>query len=223
MCCQSENEAINLIIDATYFGREYGYLCFHDTKRIIYFHEIEVETSIDIKQGLIELKSAGFRIKSVTIDGRKGYEEAIRDILGPVPIQLCLFHANAIVRRYVGNHPNTDAGKDLLKLVGKIKYIEPENFVACYKNLEFKHRKILSTSLVKHSRTKQTVRIAYRFVDNNMHRVFTFKDFPDLNIPTTTNHLEGLFSHLKEKINIHRGLSKNNKKNAIKFFLSQQK
>ncbi len=159
----------------------------------------------------------------MTIDGRKGYEEAIRDILGPVPIQLCLFHANAIVRRYVGNHPNTDAGKDLLKLVGKIKYIEPENFVACYKNLEFKHRKILSKSLVKHSRTKQKVRIAYRFVDNNMHRVFTFKDFPDLNIPTTTNHLEGLFSHLKEKINIHRGLSKNNKKNAIKFFLSQQK
>ena len=38
-------------------------------------------------------------------------------------------------------------------------------------------------------------------------------------IPHTTNQLEGIFSHLKEKILIHRGLSEKRKKQAIIFFL----
>ena len=35
---------INLLIDATFFGREYGFLVFHDCSRVIYFKEIKTES-----------------------------------------------------------------------------------------------------------------------------------------------------------------------------------
>lgn len=41
---EAPSSAINLLIDATFFGREYGYLCFHDTEKIIYCQEIKTET-----------------------------------------------------------------------------------------------------------------------------------------------------------------------------------
>ncbi|MFN5351336.1 MAG: hypothetical protein ACK5BE_01800 [Alphaproteobacteria bacterium] len=85
-----------------FFGREFGYLCFHDTSKIIYFHEIKNETLADLRQGLYAIKNAGFQIKSVTIDGRRGAYPAIKKIFGPVPIQMCLFHQKAIIRRYIG-------------------------------------------------------------------------------------------------------------------------
>lgn len=216
-----DKKAINLQIDATYFGNDYGFICFHDSRRVIYFHEIAVETSQDILQGLSVLKAAGYRFKSVTIDGRKGFAEAIRKVCGPVPIQLCLFHARAIVRRYLGPNPATDAAKDLAKLMSNVRAIYPQNFIDQFTHLQNKHHEILRHPhpLLKRSRNRQRIRLAYRFVQNNMHRFFTFREFPESHIPTTTNHLEGLFSHLKERINLHRGLNQNNKKKAIKFLL----
>ncbi|HSX82924.1 MAG TPA: hypothetical protein VLQ80_30745, partial [Candidatus Saccharimonadia bacterium] len=88
LLCEAPPDAINLLIDATFFGREYGYLCFHDTRRIIWFREIKTEGVGHLRQGLRELLQAGFKIKSVTIDGRRGYYGTIRKILGPVPIQM---------------------------------------------------------------------------------------------------------------------------------------
>lgn len=215
----NSNPSINLQIDATYFGNEYGYICFHDGKRVVYFHEIKAETSYDIILGLRTLKQAGYRFRSVTIDGRKGFEGAIRKELGGVPIQLCLFHARAIVRRYLGPNPTTEVAQDLAELMSRVRYICPQEFIDQFHNLELKHRVHLIPPTVVKNRRRQRIRLAYRFVHNNMHRIFTFRDLPNLNIPPTTNHLEGMFSHIKERLKIHRGLQQNNKKKAIKFLL----
>jgi hypothetical protein len=77
----SSSLPINLLIDATFFGREYGYLCFHDTRKIIYFREIKNENVKELRIGLIAVKQAGYVINSVTIDGRRGYYNNIRKIL----------------------------------------------------------------------------------------------------------------------------------------------
>ncbi len=61
---------INLQIDATFFGREYGFLVFHDCRKMIYFKEIKTESVKDFKEGINALKAANYRIISVTIDGR---------------------------------------------------------------------------------------------------------------------------------------------------------
>lgn len=90
--CAPPGRPVNLLVDATFFGREYGFLCFHDTNRIIYFHEIKTETMADLRTGLFALHKAGWRFASVTIDGKRGCFQNIRKVLGNVPIQMCIFH-----------------------------------------------------------------------------------------------------------------------------------
>ena len=64
-----------------------------------------------------------------------------------------------------------------------------------------------------------SIRSAVRSINSHLPYLFVYSDFPDLNIPSTNNHLEGLFSHLKERIKIHRGLKEDRKKNAIRYLL----
>lgn len=48
----------------------------------------------------------------------------------------------------------------------------------------------------------------------------TYKNLPNLSIPNTTNHLDGgKFSDLKNRIRVHRGLSKKLKKKVVDFFM----
>ncbi|OQB06514.1 MAG: hypothetical protein BWY19_00095 [bacterium ADurb.Bin212] len=49
------------------------------------------------------------------------------------------------------------------------------------------------------------VRSARHSLKNNLPFLFTYQKYPKLNIPNTTNSLGGSFSHLKEKVGIHRG------------------
>lgn len=215
----ASKEAINLLMDASFFGREYGYFCAHDGSRIIYYQEIKTESVKHLREALHELVQAGYCFKSVTIDGRKGFYENIRKTLGGVPIQMCIFHQKAIVRRYTGNNPKLRPAKDLKELMEKLCNTEPEDFVAQFYALAEQHKGFLNAKKggrFTHGRTRS----AYNSVQENLHRLFTYKEFPEQNIPPTTNHLEGFFSHLKERINIHRGLKLHRKKKAIKAFLN---
>lgn len=212
-------QAINLVLDATFFGREFGYLCAHDCQRIIYFREIKTESVKHLRNTLYELLQAGYSFKSVTIDGRTGFYENIRKILGGVPIQMCLFHQKMIIRRYIGNNPKSDCARDLKALMNELGHAEAQEFVDKFYALAERHKGFLNAR--KDGRyTHSRVRSAFRSMQDNMYRLFTCKDFQEQNIPSTTNHLEGCFAHLKERINIHRGLKLNRKKKAIKCFMN---
>lgn len=217
--CASPAKPVNLLIDATFFGREYGYLCFHDTKRIIYFSEIKTETVADLVSGLLDIKQAGYRIASVTIDGRRGYYRNLRKILGNIPIQMCIFHQKAIVRRYITDKPKSACGMELKELMATLCHPDHQKFIDRFSALQEKYKYFLAernlTGGYKHGRIKA----AFRSIDDTMPYIFTYRDVRWANIPPTINHLEGAFSHLKEKISIHRGLSKQRKKNAIRFIL----
>ena len=51
-----------------------------------------------------------------------------------------------------------------------------------------------------------------------MDNLFIYTDIKNSNIPPTNNHLEGMFGHIKERIKIHRGLTKEGEK-AVRFLL----
>lgn len=223
LLCPPPNHGINLLIDCVFFGRAYGYLCFHDTQQIIYCHEIKTETVADLSRGLCVIRDAGYRIKSVTIDGRRGFYGTIKRILGPVPVQMCLFHQKAITRRYLTDRPSLQAGKDLKELMNRLLEETPENFVAAFYALKRDHQTTLNRRNEKREFAHQKLRAAYRSVENNLPMLFTWREFPQLQIPNTTGRLEGFFSHLKERIQMHRGLKKHRKKKAIRCFLNHQK
>ena len=103
---------INLILDATYFGREYGFFCFSDGKNIIYFKEIKTEGVKVFKECLFYLeRSLNYRFRSFVLDGKRGFINNIRKLYPGRPIQMCHFHQKAIVRRYITDNPRTRCGQ----------------------------------------------------------------------------------------------------------------
>jgi hypothetical protein len=213
-------DAINLLIDATFFGRAYGYLCFHDTRRIIWFREIKTEGVQALRGGLRELRDAGYRIKSVTIDGKRGYTRVVREWLGAVPIQMCLYHQTAIVRRYITDRPKSRCGQELKALMKSLCSMTQSDFINAFYLLMQRHRAFLDERNFERAYRHAKLRAAFRSLRDNLHQIFTYKDLPDLSIPPTINHLEGCFAHLKERIILHRGLSCPRKKNAAKAFFN---
>lgn len=211
---------IHLLLDATFFGRNYGFLCFHDTQSIIWFKEIKTEGVKHLRDGLHEIKTAGYKVASVTMDGRKGYAHTIRQVLGNVPIQMCLFHQRAIIRRYITDRPKTLCGSELKALMCQLEKLSPEAFIEAFYLLKLKHKETLSALNEAGDYRHKKLRAAFRSLQTNLHAMFTYSDISNMNIPKTTNQLEGYFGHLKERIKIHRGLTQKNKKKAIRAFLN---
>lgn len=211
---------INLQIDATFFGREYGFLVFHDCQKVIYFKEIKTESVKHFREGIRALKAAKYRIQSVTIDGRRGYVNNIRKLLGNIPIQMCLFHQKAIVRRYITDRPRSQCGRELKELMHLLCKSEfQQEFIDKFYFLKTKYHGFLHQRNGLGDYKHQALRSAIKSIDSNMLYLFTYTDLKNSNIPPTINHLEGLFGHLKERIKIHRGLDKNRKKKAVRFLL----
>lgn len=68
--------------------------------------------------------------------------------------------------------------------------------------------------------THYKLRAAYTSLCSNLYYLFTYKNLPDLSIPNTTNHLDGgKFSDLKNRIRVHRGLSKDLKLKLVDFYM----
>jgi len=213
-------KTINLQIDATFFGREYGFLVFHDCQKVIYFKEIKTESVKDFKEGMIALKAANYRILSVTIDGKRGYINNIRKLLGNIPIQMCLFHQKAIIRRYITDKPRSQCGKDLKELMHLIcKPKSHQEFINKFYLLKEKYHGLIHQRNEFGHYKHNALRAAFKSIETNLPYLFTYTDIKNSNIPPTINHLEGLFGHIKERIKIHRGLDKNRKKKAVRFLL----
>lgn len=219
--CSYAGNPVNLMIDATFFGRSYGYLVFHDCQQVVYFKEIKSESVRHLKEGLNVIKEAGYRLKSITIDGRRGYFGNIKKIFGKnIAIQMCIFHQKAIVRRYITDNPQGRCGQELKELTKKLTDTDNhQQFIDDFYQIKEKYQFYLQERNDSQEFKHQALRSAFRSLESNLPNIFTYSDFKDLNIPPTINHLEGLFSHLKERINIHRGLRVDRKKKAIKFLL----
>ncbi len=67
--------------------------------------------------------------------------------------------------------------------------------------------------------SNKRLRSAYRSLKTNLPWLFTWYDNIELNIPNTTNAIEGNFADLKNKLRNHNGLSIERKKKFIDGFL----
>lgn len=67
--------------------------------------------------------------------------------------------------------------------------------------------------------THKKLRSAYNSLIRNLPWLFTWYDYYDLNIPNTTNAIDGHFSDLKKKLRCHNGMSIPHKMKFIDEFL----
>jgi hypothetical protein len=217
----SKARSVVLLMDATYWGRNWGVLALMDASNgeVLYHKFIGQERLSDYKAGVDHLEQKGFVIEGIVCDGFKG----LFQIFSSYKVQMCQFHQVAIVRRYITLNPKLEAGRELKEVTKLLCRSDKESFIGAFDEWTSKWDKFLKERVVDlntgHSRyAHKKLRSAYLSIKRNLPYLFIWYDFPESNIPNTNNKLEGSFTHLKNKLRNHNGLSKQNRKRFINEF-----
>lgn len=211
-----------VLMDTTYWGRDFGVMLFKDslTGENLLKYYVKYETNALYMRGITELRGKGFTIIAIVCDGRKG----LIQLFPEVPIQMCQFHQAAIIRRYLTKKPKLQAAKELMEVVDMMKRTDEESFTGALK-LWFEKWKVFLNERTVNQETKKSfythkkLRSAYRSLRNNLPWLFTWYNYRELNIPNTTNAIDGHFADLKNKLRNHNGLTKKRKIKFIDEFL----
>ena len=211
-----------VIIDTTYFSRTFGVMLFQDATsgKILYRKFVKNETNKDYLSGLDHIKANGTNIKAVVCDGHTGLLQAITSC----PVQMCQFHQLQIIRRLLTNNPHLPASIELLALTRKIFTIGKKQFLMefdkwCDQWGDFLNER---TTLIsgKTTYTHRRLRTARKSIKKHLKWLFAYEEHTEVNIPNTTNMLEGYNSQLKRALQSHNGLNEANKKKFIDGFLN---
>jgi hypothetical protein len=216
----SKYKDVTVQLDTTYWGRHFGLMVIKDALRnkILWHKYVRNETIAQYIEGISWLKSQGFKIYGAVIDGMRGLAQA----LYPIPVQMCQFHQILIIRRYLTQEPDLEASVQLLDLVKSITRMDKESFIGAFNEWYEKYKDVLNER-VHDKRIKRNMppymrprlRSAYLSLKRNMPLLWTFYDHPETGLPNTNNGIEGLFSDLKGKLRVHRGISKDNRKKLL--------
>ena len=216
----SKYKDVTVQLDTTYWGRHFGLMVIKDALRnkILWHKYVRNETIAQYIEGISWLKSQGFKIYGAVIDGMRGLAQA----LYPIPVQMCQFHQILIIRRYLTQEPDLEASIQLLNLVKSITRMDKESFIGAFNEWYEKYKDVLNER-VHDKRIKRNMppymrprlRSAYLSLRRNMPLLWTFYDHPETGLPNTNNGIEGLFSDLKGKLRVHRGISKDNRKKLL--------
>lgn len=205
-------------MDTTYWGRGFGVMLFKDalTKENLLKYYVKTETNAMYLQGINSLKSLGYQVLAIVCDGRKG----LFSLFNEIPVQMCQFHQAAIIRRYLTKNPKLQASKELMDVVKFMKETDKESFVGelglWYEKWEkFLNERTINLETKKSTYKHKRLRSAYRSLINNLPWLFTWYDNYEINIPNTTNAIDGHFADLKNKLRNHNGLSIERKKKFI--------
>lgn len=213
---------IRLIVDATFFGMKetklWGVVAFRDfyEKENLWWTFVDDETVAAYREGRTYLERLGYTLLSATCDGLPG----LLNVFNGIPTQFCHFHQTQIVRRYVTENPKLLAGHKLLELSKTLTITTEAVFTHRLHLFIDRHRNFLNEKTTdpvtgKWFFTHRRLRAAVHSFVRNLPYLFTFEKFPHLKIPTTTNALESHFSHIKDIVRIHRGLSLSMKQKVV--------
>ena len=208
-----------LIGDATRIEKYSWMLVFRDPneKENIYMREIVSEGTSDYQSARKTIWDEGFVIKAFVGDGR-----AIQAFIhSDIPVQMCHFHQEQIVIRCVTNNPKLEAGVEILKLIKTLPNTEEKEFTEKFNNWcdkwdEFLKEKTFNIETKKSHYTHKKLRQVKSSIKRHLPYLFTYKKYQKLNIPNTTNSLDGFFKKVKLVISIHTGLTFSRKLKLVK-------
>jgi hypothetical protein len=218
----------SLLIDATYFPNDICLVVYYqsDIKYTQLYRLTDNEYFIEIKEDLENIRNLGIHVKSVTCDGHRAILKSVKKVFPNAQIQRCLVHVKRQSRIWLTQKPKTTVATDLLKIINKltaIKTIESANSWIISLNSWYEENKLFLEQKTYNPATgnywykHKMIRRTMTLIQKALPDLFRYLYDPD--IPATTNRIEGFFSHLKEKLQIHRGLTKQSKKNFIKWYL----
>lgn len=207
-----------LIVDTTYF-KQFGLMVFRSAnlKENLLWKIVDHETNEEYKLGIQELLDDGWKILGIVADGKPGLGKLFPEI----PFQLCQFHQFQRVTRLISKNPKLEASQELREIMFRLKETDRESFEFWINEWHTKWKEFLAEKTIdeetgKWNFTHQRLRRAFFSVRRNLKPLFAFQFYSNIiQIPNTTNSLDGYFSHLKSKLSVHRGASKNTQINLI--------
>jgi hypothetical protein len=210
------------VADATWIGGTWMLVVRDPHKREnVYSKEVSSESTSNYQIVRAELEAQGFTFLVLVGDGRMALPWAFHGI----PFQMCHFHMEQIVIRYVTLNPNLSAGVVLLDLIKTLPRTDGASFTDAF-NLwrrtwhTFLQEKTVNPDTGRKTYTHRRLRSARDSVQRHLPFLFTFEKYPDLHIPNTTNSLDGFFKKVKMSVGIHSGLTHARKLKLITTLLS---
>jgi len=199
-----------LTADTTFFSHSEGLTVFREPnlKKTVWWRQTTGERAEVYQQGKERLEKNGFKIKAVVLDGRIG----IREVFRGIPVQMCHFHQKRIVNRYLTTRPKLPASLGLRDIARTIPHSNEEELSKKLNEWFLKWEQFLKQKTTDELTgrwfyTHKRIRSAYRSLVTNSPYLYTYQKYPELNIPNTTNSLDGYFNRLKSLLNVHRGLN----------------
>lgn len=153
---------------------------------------------------------------AAVIDGRRGLATVFNDI----PVQVCHFHQMKTVTKYLTKKPQTDAGKALRAIMFTLTKSTEADFAKLLGDWKKLYAYILTDKTYvlgtrRWYHTHKQTRSAYLSLERNLPHLFTYQRYPEINIPNTTNTIDGYFAGVKKKVAQHHGLRKDRRFRVI--------
>lgn len=205
-------------MDTTYYWRKYWIMVFRwwPLRKNLYWKEVPRETKQDYVDWIDKLKNDWREIIGIVCDWKRW----LLWWFDWIPMQMCHFHQKQIIRRYIMKTPILEENlelKDIASFVWKLSKDTLKQRLDSWKQRNSMFLKERNDKWwFKHWRTRS----AHRSLEYNLPYLYMYKNIDDM--PNTTNSLEWTFAHLKEKIWLHRWLTKQRKRKLIDDYLSKK-
>lgn len=201
---------IVIIVDTTFFNYHEGLtiLRSYTTKQNLAWKYVVSERKESYQDLRNEIEKAGYTVAAAVIDGKYGLKEVFLDI----PVQICQFHQKMILRRYLTQNPRLEAAQELKILTSELTRISESKFKEDFRKWENQWSMFLNEKTFhpdgSWSYTHRKIRSARKSIKRHLPYLFTYQNYPELDIPNTTNDIESMNSKIKDLLRIHRGYSK---------------
>ncbi len=209
------------VMDATRVGYEWVFVVRDPhAKENVYAEVVPSESTYCYQVAVQTLTEQEFTLQAVVGDGKVALSWLFRGL----PVQMCHFHQKQIVIRCITLNPQLPAGVELLALINTLttstEAVFTEAFTTwCEKWEMFLKEKSLNEKNGRYAYTHRKLRSARDSIKRHLPYLFTFERYPDLNIPNTTNSLDGVFTKIKNSIAVHAGLARDQKMKMVKTLL----
>jgi len=231
------SKEIYLKADGKYFfGRHGCLLLYKKGTQLIYWSFVKRENYQNYVKDFIAIKQVGYVVLGITSDWPRSLVSATKSVFGNIPRQRCLVHTQRRCKGLLTKKPKTQAGVDLLRIVKELNHIKTKRDAKIWikwlaKWGEEYQPLIEIRTYAKDSHgqnagnmsgkawwyTHKNLRATYRILTSTRNNLFVYLDYPA--VDKDTNGIESEFSHLKQKINMHRGLSGIRKISAIFWYV----
>lgn len=220
--------SVVVTMDATSIGKDQMLTILRDAqKRNLLWRWSRTEKVEHYEKCITLLVALGYSFSAFVIDGRAGVRQMLEKQYPKVPIQYCQKHQIEVIKRLIPQKAKTEAAKSLRNIATRISLsleLQISTALEIWQVLhgDLLHEKTFHTDPTTRRKwwyTHKNLRSAFYSLKRNLSYIFTYQKYSHIAIPNTTNICDGYFSHLKDRLNRHRGLTPERKYRMTNFLL----